>query len=156
MLVNEGKPREQAIAIAFSMAEHMFTRQLSKGGEGSGNFGHDGRPGQVGGSSPSSSPSEPKRWTVNEVLGHAKAALREVGARFARTDLPKRVFGDEKRSFGDVSTTTMGHKVFINLGANRYQDESFITSLDEALKAKGLKMVRPAGVGPDFRQIVPI
>jgi hypothetical protein len=47
-LIAEGKSRDQAVAIAYSMAEGEF----SKGGPGSGHRGHKGRPGLRGGGLP--------------------------------------------------------------------------------------------------------
>lgn len=47
-LVREGKTREQAAAIAYTMGQEKF----AKGGAGSGNYHHSGRPGERGGSGP--------------------------------------------------------------------------------------------------------
>lgn len=49
ILVREGYPQAQAVAIAHSMAAEHF----SKGGPGSGFHGHSGRPGERGGSASS-------------------------------------------------------------------------------------------------------
>lgn len=53
---------KQSLADLLDQAEALVTARLSalalKGGEGSGNFGHEGRPGEVGGSGPGGGDSE--------------------------------------------------------------------------------------------------
>jgi DNA topoisomerase-1 len=55
-LAEYGAPSEMAVSVPGKTSESLRKRRRALGGPGSGNFGHSGRPGQVGGSAPAGAP----------------------------------------------------------------------------------------------------
>lgn len=100
-------------------AERMFYRELRrlvKGGAGSGNFGHAGRPGEQGGSSSGGGPAVARGGVEATGLGAVVASIRQPGGGFTyhagtgqtpKTGFAVAVYRGRESAVHDAKTVTV-------------------------------------------------
>lgn len=115
--------------------ENSFGRKTLNGGKGSGNFGHSGRPGEIGGSAPSGASSGLEGFSDEEKIKYYKARLADEEK--ARAKAIERGVSEEKASkLFDKTIDSLKEDIAKAEGANKPKEIKGGTKAEkEAIKS---------------------